>query len=486
MTLESLLERWSALERRVQLGIVAFVVGVLAIAALGVFFSRDTRVPLFATALKADQLAEVDAQLSAWNVAFVPAHDNVRVDPHRRSEILARLAMAGVPHAHVMGTSEALATVSTLTPQAILDAQARAGLEGDLEKGLRGIGGIADARVIIAPARGGIFADESPSPATASVRLTAAPGGALTASTLAAVRAFVAAGVPGLDAAHVTVVDDRGALDDDRGDENTRRENALQSALDAAFGPGATIVRVQVDRNPTASESRDVRRRPDASPIAHRDLDEHFTGEKKSYTRRLSSEDRGSDVHEERKKIAAGNVSRISIAVIVDARRNFDLEKIRDVAAAAGGLDPHRGDSLSVEAVPFDRPYGAAPQPFAYALGVFAGALPALALAVVAVVALRMCAQPMATLAGDIVRRRTLRRTAPQMQTLGADAVFRALQGEPPHVAAAIVATLGTPLATAVLELYPVQERRAIVERLSRKRSPLVAELSAERVLHGR
>lgn len=486
MTLENLLERWNALERRVQLGIAASVVAVVAIAALGVFFSRDTRVPLFATALKADQLAEVDAQLSSWSVPFVPAHDNVRVDARRRSEILARLAMAGVPHAHVMGTSEALSTISTLTPQAILDAQARAGLEGDLEKGLRGIGGIADARVIIAPARGGIFADESPTPATASVRLTAAPGGALTASTRAAVRAFVAAGVPGLDAAHVTVVDDRGTLEDDRGDEGARRENALQSALDAAFGSGTTIVRVQVDRDPAASESRDVRRRPGASAIAHRDLDERFTGEKKSYTRRQTSEDRGSDVHEERKAIAAGTVARVFIAVIVDARRNLDLEKIRDVAAAASGFDSHRGDILSVDAVPFDRPYGAAPRPFAYALSIFAEAIPVLALAAVAIVALRVCAQPVTSLIADVMRRGTLRRAAPLMQTLGADAVFRSLQGEPPHVAAAIVAKLGTPLATAVLELYPVHERRAIVERLARRRSPLIADLSVDSVPHGR
>jgi len=486
VTLEGLLERWNALERRVKIGILTAAIGLAAAAALTAFFSRDTRVPLFATALKADQLAEVDAQLSAWNVAFVPVHDNVRVDARMRGRLLARLAMAGVPHAHVMGTSEALAAVGTLTPQAILDAQARAGLEGDLEKGLRGIGGIEDARVIIAPARGGIFADESPTPATASVRLTAAPGNVLTASTLGAVRAFVAAGVPGLDAAHVTVVDDRGALEDDRGDDGRRRESALQSALDAAFGIGTTIVRVHVDRDSAARESRDVRRRPDAAAISHNDLEERFSGEKKSYTRRRTSLDRGSDVHEERKQIAAGSVARVSIAVIVDARRSFDLEKIRQVAAAASGLDPHRGDTLSVEAVAFDRPSGAAPQPFAYALGVFGEAIPAIALALVAIVALRVCAQPMTALAGDLMRRYALRRAAPQMQALGADAVFRALQDEPAHVAAAIVATLGTPLATAVLELYPPAERRAIVERLGRKRSPLVADLGAESIVHGR
>ena len=485
MKLETLLERWNALPSRVRLAAFVAAGVIIFAAALVTLLSRDTRVPLFAAGLKPDQLAEVDAQLSAWNVSYAPAHDNVRVDVRHRGELLARLALAGVPHAHVAGTSEMLANAGTLTPQTILDAQARAGLEGDLEKGLRGLGGIADARVIIAPARGGTFADETPTPATASVRLTAAPGVMLTTSTLSAVREFVAAGVPGLDAAHVTVVDDRGAFDE-RSDDATERETALQSALDAAFGAGTTIVRVHVERAQSSSESRDVRRAPAARAVAHHELDERFSGDKKSYTRRQTSEDRGSDVHEQHTVIAAGAIERISIAVIVDARRSFDLGKIREVAAAASGLDARRGDTLSVDAVPFDRAYSASPKPFAYALSVIGEALPAMALAVVAIVAIRSGARPAAALVAEFSRRRTLQRTAPEMRVMGAERIFGALRGEPPHVAAAIVATLGTPLAAAVLDLYPADERREIVVRLSRRRAPLVADLGLESLLHGR
>lgn len=484
MKLETLLERWNALPSRARLAALVVAGLIIFAAALATLLSRDTRVPLFATGLKPDQLAEVDAQLSSWNVPYVAAHDNVRVDGRHRGELLARLAMAGVPHAHVAGTSEMLATAGTLTPQTILDAQALAGLEGDLEKGLRGLGGIADARVIIAPSRGGIFADEAPTPATASVRLTAAPGDVLTSSTFGAVREFVAAGVPGLDAAHVTVVDDRGAFDD-RGDDAREREIALQSALDAAFGPGSTIVRVHVERIQSSSESRDVRRTPDARAIAHRDLDERFSGERKSYTRRQTSEDRGSDVHEQRTIVAAGSIERVSIAVIVDARRNFDLVKIREVAAAAGGFDARRGDALNVDAVPFDRAYSTSPKPFAYALSVLGEALPAMALAAAAIIAIRSGARPAAALVAELSRRRELQRTAPEMSVMGAERIFGALRGEPPQVAAAIVATLGTPLAAAVLDLYSANERREIVARLSRRRPPLVADLGIESILHG-
>ena len=477
-----LLDRWQKLGLRVRVLLGGAVFAAIALALLAIAMSSDTRVALFANPLFPDQLAEVDAQLSAWNVPFTPVRDNVRIDAKHRSEVLARLALSGVPHAHVAGTTEALASAGTLTPQAILDAQARAGLEGDLEKGLRGLGGIADARVILAPAHGGIFADDSPTPASASVRVSAQPGVVLSAATLAAVRAFVASGVAGLDSARVMVIDDRGAYDPQHADDAHEREAALQTALDTAFGAGTSIVRVQVERTQSSSDSHDLRRSPhDRVPIASRALDERLVSEKKSYTRRQTAEDRGSDVHDERTFLVAGAIARISVAVIVDARKNFDLGKIREVAAAAAGYDARRGDTLTVESMPFDRPYGAAPQPFAYALAVVSEALPAVIIGIVAVIALRIAAGPFSKFAGELTKRLRLERTAPAMQR--PEAIFEALHGEPPHVAAAIISTLSTPIASAVLDLYDGAERRAIVARLGRSRSPLIAGLDAESLL---
>lgn len=483
MNLARLIEYWNALELRFRVAIGAAAFTIVAAAAIVLLLGRDTRIPLFANPLQPDQLAEVDAQLSAWSVTFVPSHDNVRVDGKQRGSLLARLALSGVPHAHVAGTAEALASVGTLTPQAILDAEARAGLEGDLEKGLRGLGGIADARVIIAPARSGVFADEAPTPASASVRLTAEPGQTLTPSTLDAVRAFVASGVAGLDPAHVTVVDDRGTYDGRHGNDGSDREIALQTALDAAFGSGATIVRVRVEHNEATTESRDVERTPgDRGTISRHDVDERFNGEKKSYSRVQTTEDRGSSVHESHASLAPGTLARISIAVIVDARRSLDTARIREVAAAAAGYDPKRGDTLSVEAVAFDRAYQTAPQPFAYALGVLGEAMPGVALAVLAIVVVRSGARPAFALANDLLRRTRLERDL-SSGTPSPDAIFGALRGEPPHVVAAILSRLSAPAATAVLELYPSDERRAIVGRLARKTSPLIAGLDAQTLL---
>jgi flagellar motor switch protein FliG len=58
------------------------------------------------------------------------------------------------------------------------------------------------------------------------------------------------------------------------------------------------------------------------------------------------------------------------------------------------------------------------------------------------------------------------------------------LDGEPPHVAAAIISALPTATAAAVLELYPPEERTAIVRRLARANATLVPP--AEELLRAR
>ena len=123
------------------------------------------------------------------------------IDVKRRSDLLLRLSMAGVPHAHIESSGEVLSKLGALTPQTVIDAQTRDGLAGDIELGLRGLDGVQDARVIIAPAKPGYFADEASRDASASVRLRLQPDAHLSADAIAGIRRFVAASVPGLTGA---------------------------------------------------------------------------------------------------------------------------------------------------------------------------------------------------------------------------------------------------------------------------------------------
>jgi flagellar M-ring protein FliF len=437
------------------------------------------RAPLFASPLHPDQVAEVQERLAAWNVPFTPASDNVIVDAARRSDLLLRLSMAGAPHPHVDGTGEILDKLGALTPQAVIDAQTRDGLAGDIELALRGIDGVQDAKVIVAPAKTGYFAGDPSRDASASVRITTADGRRLSADAVTGIRSFVAASVPGLDARNVTIVDDRGVALGRSGAQSDANDlqTALQSALDETLGAGSSIVRVHVDYDARTIDSKDVRRTPLAVlPISAATQDERYAADGKRYDRSSQQVDRGSETREISSSAQAGRVARITAAVFIDAAMVTDLEPVKSLAAATLGIDASRGDTLQVAAIAFSRTPPVRKDVWWLAYGAVVPLLPAVALAVGIVTALRYAAPPLTALAKGLSERAELTRTESAARVAAPASVRASLINEPPHTAAAIISALPAATAAAVLEMYPEHERAAIVKRMHRPASPLFTD----------
>ncbi len=480
MNVPILLRQFKELHLRVKIFALVTALGLAGAALLFVRMTHDSRVELFATALHSEQLAEVQERLASWNVVFTPTADNVLVPAKRRNELLLRLSLSGVPHSHIDGSNETLAKLGALTPQTVLDAQTRDGLSGDLELGLRGITGVEDARVIIAPAKPGFYADEQSHDASASVRLSLHPGAKLSQDAIAGIRSFVAAGVPGLETARVTIVDDRGvALGESKGGESdgSDLQNSLQSALDGAFGNGTSIVRVRMELDPRVQQLREVRRAGTAGePIGSNRSAENYSSANKHYSKQITSDDRGSDVREEQTHVAAGRLSRLSIAIFVDAQRGLDLYKIRSLAAAAAGLNQRRGDTLTVQAVPFSHTLASRKDAWWLAYGVIVPAVPVVLLGIIAILTLRVFVRPAGSFVRDLVMRSSVVRTQRAVCGAAPTAVRGALLHEPPHTAAAVISALPAATAAAVLDMYPADERAAIIRRMARPPSPLLAD----------
>ncbi len=442
--------RWNGIPAAVRFGAAALGVVVLIGAVAAVLAAHPSRVPLFPAPLHAEQLSEVEERLAAWNVAFTPTADNVVVDSRRRNDLLLRLSLVGVPHAHLSSTGEALAGIGVLTPQAVIEAQTRAGLAGDIEASLRGIEGIDDARVIIAPAKAAEFGDETPKDASASVRLRLRAGAQLSRETIAGIRSFVAASVAQLEPARVTILDDRGIAPADgatNSDDAAAMQRSLQSALDAAFGEGAAIVRVRAEYETARTAARDLHR----SPL-------------------------GTTTHESLAQTPPGALRRLTAAVFVDRSRALDLDKVRELAAATVGYDARRGDALAVEAVDFRHEPPAHEDGWRIAYGLFEPLAPA-AIVVIGLIACVRAAMPsLATLVSSLVERSIVERTSKAAASFPPARVRSMLEQEPPHAAAAIISALPAATATAVLELYPPHEREAIVARMQRAHSPLLPD----------
>jgi len=474
-----MLDLWNKVPGGARIACGFAVTCVLALSIAAAIVAHPQRVLLFSTALRAEQLSEVEERLASWNVPFTPVADNIFVQPNRRSDLLLRLSLAGVPHVHVESSGDVLSKIGALTPQAVIDAQTRDGLAGDIELGLRGIDGVQDAKIIVAPAKPAYFADETAREASASVRLRLQPGAQLSSNAIDGIRSFVAASVPGLDARHVTILDDRGVAlgDSAEGSDTAQMQASLQSALDSAVGAGATIVRVHVDYDRRMLQSSLERRLPaGGASIAGTLQREHYDGNGKRYDRTDQQVDRGSETRQFSAISAGGRIARITAAVFVDASRAADLYQVRSLAAATLGIDPHRGDSLEVGTIAFTHPKAPRKDGWWLAYGAIVPLLPALVSAFAGLIALRWIVPAIGSLLHPILERSRIARGAAAVSGIPPASVRGALENEPPHAAAAIISALPASTAAAVLDMYPPEERAAIVRRMQRPASPLLTD----------
>jgi flagellar M-ring protein FliF len=325
----------------------------------------------------------------------------------------------------------------------------------------------------------GVFGDEAARPATASVRLTLRPGASLSRDALNGIRTFVAGAVSGLEPHRVALLDDRGAPLSENGgtDQADALRGSLQSALDAAFGAGATIVRVRVSYDERSHDVHDARREPlGAHAIAAARTDEHYTNDRKRYAKTTASEDRGSALHDERSSVSPGATERISLAVLVDAARRLDAAKIREISATTVGIEPQRGDAVSVQVVTFVTARRTVPSLRAEALGYAASVAPMLAIATVMLVALRLTARPVIDLIATSATRANARALSASVRGAPSGAVLRALAGEPPHAVAAVLRDLPSTVVAEVLESYAPGERAAIVQSMAAPMAPIARE----------
>jgi flagellar M-ring protein FliF len=476
MPLAAFALRWNALSPAVRRVMAIAAIGLLIASVFGIALGRRSRGTLFATPLHPEQLTEVEERLADWNVPFTPTADNVIVDASRRGALLLRLSLADVPHSYIATSDQTLASIGALTPQSVIDAQTRAGLSGDIEVALRGIDGVDDAQVIVAPAKAADFADETPTQASASVRLRLRDGARLSNAAVAGIRAFVAASVAGLDPTRVTIVDDRGValgIGDGNADDADALRISLQSALDQALGAGTAIVRIRAERDGRAIDTHDVRNLP-LGTLSSTGTDESYRDGTKVYDKRQRDQTRGSETRDVATSVAAGRIARLSVAIFVDAHRTVDLVAIRQLAAASVGLDERRGDTLTVEAVDFTRDPIAIKDGWWLAYGAIVPLLPTAALVLGGLFALRACAPHARALLSGWIERVGIAQTKVAVEGFTPSQVAGVLRDEPPHAAAAVISALPAATAAAVLDLYPAHERAAIVRRMQRERAPVV------------
>lgn len=280
-------------------------------------------------------------------------------------------------------------------------------LEGELERTIGSLDGIDAVRVHLVTPEKTLLVEEQ-DPTTASVTVKMRIGRALDQAQVRSITHLVASSVQGMRAENVVVVDTDGNMlsvsgtqgadsaaaavqsDSQRAAESAAAADVrkrVQTMLDRSLGPNKAIVQAAVTMD--WSQKEVTSNTYDPTPAAVRSsqkINEAYntngdpnggvpgsasnlptpvpqvTGTPAGtyYTRNEETINYEISQVQSKEIITPGQVERISVSVMVDesvVATPQQLEKIQAAVAAAAGITQARGDTVVVEAIPFDRSF---------------------------------------------------------------------------------------------------------------------------------
>ncbi len=255
----------------------------------------------------------------------------------------------------------------------------RRALEGELARSISQMQGIASADVLLGmretpTLRGGA------APVEASVMLNLSSGARPSGELVEAITFLLARSVDGLNSDHVSVVDNTGRVLS-AGEEpglstagSSRRQVAMQRDLESYLerraedlvAPlvGAANVRVRVAANLDAERVQRITQAvdPEVSVLMSEERSEVVPGDpSQGAASTIFNTEFQTNHSTETVERAPGTLQRLTVSVALNEASLGDagsavLAQVQRLVANAVGLDPQRGDEISVEAMPFEQP----------------------------------------------------------------------------------------------------------------------------------
>ena len=383
-----------------QIMLAVAVLGVVGIMSVMVQGAMKQPMGLLYSGLDASVTGEIIDELDKRGTRYEIKGDAILVPQKDRDSVRFALARDGLPKQSVQGY-ELLDNVNgfSVTSEMYNAAYWRA-KEGELTRTILAVPGIKSARVHIGASLRSGFARSDPAQ-TASVTLSSAHD--LTNSQAQGIQYLVALAVSGLSPDEVAVIDlNKGILagpgaasTEQSGVAAETQESQLEQKvlrlLEARVGPGNARVSVSVDVSHERQRTSAVTYDPDSRVVRSRttgDVAETSggtsgaltvssnlpqgsapAGSQSNSTVKNSSESVSYEINETRTETERlpGQVERMSVAVLVneqvlgldpaapDAATINDemVADFRQLVTSAIGLEPGRGDNLTVEFMPF-------------------------------------------------------------------------------------------------------------------------------------
>jgi flagellar M-ring protein FliF len=392
----------------------AVVVGVVSL----IYLMNQEEYQTLYSDLGSEEANTVIERLKTQKVLYQIADSgkSIKVPAERINELRIQLASEGLPQGGKIGF-EIFDQNNLGMTEFIERVSYRRALEGELARTILSLKEIGQVRVHLVLPKESLFQDKS-EPTKASVVLKLKSGKQLSESVVSGIVHLVSSAVEGLTPTNVTVVDANGrllsgatgtpeeALTVHQVELKTRAEKELTAKvvniLEPVVGQGKVKADTSVamdfsqieqteekfDPQPVirSQQKNDERSEPSATSVAAgvpgtKSNDANPAPVFIPTTRTASSSQKQSETtnYEVSKVVRhtlepVGAIRRISVAVIVDdavrtekgqdgnpvrtavPRSSDDLKKIKDLVSAAVGIDPNRGDLLTIENIAFDVP----------------------------------------------------------------------------------------------------------------------------------
>ncbi len=398
--MQGIVSLWQSLpvtKRIMLVGAVALTVTMVSMLAKT---ASKPDMALLYSGLDTRAAGEVIAALEKLGVDTDIRGDAIYVPARRRDTLRMSLARDGLPQQGQAGYELLEDLNGFSTTSEIFDVAYWRAKEGELARTIIATPGVSAARVHIAQSRSGPFVRNGPAP-KAVVTVTMGRG-ALSSSQAQSIRYLVSSSVPGLSAEQVAVLDSDkgvilspGSLETATGDQSEaidregRLEADLVNLLEARVGEGNARVQIamELDMEREAVTERvfdpagKVLSGKETTEISEKsigasnnsvgvssNLPEGDESASKSTTERTQTDETVSydvsEIRREREK-APGAIKRLSVAVLVNSiqdaendgeitpRSEEELNSIRELVSMAVGLNEARGDTLTVQSLPF-------------------------------------------------------------------------------------------------------------------------------------
>ena len=400
---ERYLQLWNKYSKKQKYIFFGIVLAILiAIVGVGAWYgSKPDMVPLF-TNMEAKDAGEVAAKLKEDKVNYEVQENKqgttILVPSDKVHETRLSLATEGLPRGQKgfeifddskLGVTEFQNKINYLQA-----------LQGELTRTIEQIDAVQKARVHIVLPEDSLY-KKNEKPATASIMLMLKPNQELQKKEIKGIVNLAAHSIQGLQPENITIVDETGKIlnDPDELDEKsvgaktmtqlemTKKvqdniQKNIQTLLDQALGEGRAVARVSVelDFDDTTTDTQTFTPVVDDSGIirSQQDSNETYNGtatnpggaagvqsnvpgyvaqngtSNANYEKKEST--KNYEINEEKKKVIAspGSIRRLNVAVLVNDDVNATQQDsiLRSVSSAAG-INQDRGDTISVEPLPF-------------------------------------------------------------------------------------------------------------------------------------